>query len=217
MKNRLYEFIFCLNLVLPGVLYASPPATADVALVTVLQGNVRFQSKDGGVRPAVAYMRIRHGDTIQLPKNSTIRLSYTSAPRHEIWTGPASFVATLSGGELLNGRKAVVMPLSATVPVKLARVAELMSTSHMGGSVVRSIKPSVPATKEDIAQAIGVYESMRANTTITDVTPELYLYAIFLDNEMYEDLKIVAKDMLIRQPDNADVKNLAAAATVLRP
>lgn len=217
MKNRLHKFFFCLTLVLPGILLASSPPTSDVALVTVLQGNVRFQNKENSARPAVAYMRIRHGDTIQVPKNATIRLSYTSTPRHEIWTGPASFVATLSGGELLSGRKAVVMPLPSTVPVKLARVAELMSTSHMGGSVVRSIKPSVPATKEDIAQAIGVYESMRANTTITDVTPELYLYAIFLDNEMYEDLKIVAKDMLIRQPDNADVKNLAAAAMALRP
>jgi hypothetical protein len=217
MKNRLTATLFSLSLTLPCTVIGSASPNADVALVTVLQGNVRFKSKEGNVRPASAYMRIRHGDAIQLPKNSTIRLSYTSTPRHEIWTGPASFVATLSGGELLNGRKAVVMPLPSSVPVKLSRVTELMNTSHMGGSVVRSVKPPVPATREDIAAAISVYESMRANTTLTDVTPELYLYAIFLDNEMYEDLKVVAKDMLIRQPDNAEVRTLADAAMEPRP
>lgn len=216
MKKRFSLILACLILQLPAISVRAETPSADIALVTILQGDVRFQSKDGAARPALAYMRIRHGDTILLPKNSTIRLSYTSVPRHEIWTGPASFVATRSGGEVLSGRKAVVMPLPAAVPQKLARITELLGTTHMGGTIVRSIKPQVPATREDIAAAISVYESMRANTTITDVTPELYLYAIFLDNEMFEDLRIVAKDMLIRQPENADVKLLAAAAMAPR-
>ena len=160
-------------------------SVADVALLTVVQGEVSFQGKDGKARPVVAYMRIRHGDTIRLQKRSIMRLTYTTVPRQEIWTGPGSFVVTLAG--------------------------ELMATSHMGGSVVRSVKAPIPASKEDIAAAMSVYESMRANTSITDVTPELYLYSIFLDNEMYDDLKIVAKDMLIRQPDNTEIRQLAKA------
>ena len=143
-------------------------SVADVALLTVVQGEVSFQGKDGKARPVVAYMRIRHGDTIRLQKRSIMRLTYTTVPRQEIWTGPGSFV-------------------------------------------VRSVKAPIPASKEDIAAAMSVYESMRANTSITDVTPELYLYSIFLDNEMYDDLKIVAKDMLIRQPDNTEIRQLAKA------
>ncbi len=186
-------------------------SVADVALLTVVQGEVSFQGKDGKARPVVAYMRIRHGDTIRLQKRSIMRLTYTTVPRQEIWTGPGSFVVTLAGGEVISGPKPVVVPLPANVPQRLARVSELMATSHMGGSVVRSVKAPIPASKEDIAAAMSVYESMRANTSITDVTPELYLYSIFLDNEMYDDLKIVAKDMLIRQPDNTEIRQLAKA------
>jgi hypothetical protein len=49
-------------------------SVADVALLTVVQGEVSFQGKDGKARPVVAYMRIRHGDTIRLQKRSIMRL-----------------------------------------------------------------------------------------------------------------------------------------------
>lgn len=62
---------------------------------------------------------------------------------------------------------------------------------------------------------MSVYESMRANTTIADVTPELYLYSIFLDNEMYDDLKIVAKDMLIRRLTIWEIRQLAKATPAM--
>ncbi len=215
MKIHFAVFFASSIVLLSGNLSRAETPAADVALLTVFQGEVNFQSKDGTVRPVVAYMRIRHGDTLRLQQRSIVRLTFTSAPRQEIWTGPVSFVATLSGGEVLSGRKAVVIPLPPNVPQRLARVSELMSMSHMGGSVVRSVKPRVPVSKEDLAAAMGVYETMRANTTITDVTPELYLYSIFLDNEMFDDMKIVAKDMLIRQPDNRDIQQLVK--TTLTP
>lgn len=79
------------------------------------------------------------------------------------WAG--SFVVTLAGGEVISGPKPLVVPLPANVPQRLARVSELMATSHMGGSVVRSVKAPVPASKVDITRG---NECLRVNASEHD-------------------------------------------------
>ncbi|MDP1612554.1 MAG: hypothetical protein Q8M11_15990 [Sulfuritalea sp.] len=188
-------------------------AAGDVALVNALQGDVSYQGKDGPARKAQPYMRLRHGDRIVLASaGSSIRISYTTASRQESWVGPSSFVATSAGGELLKGSKPEVVKLPAAVPQKLARISELMNTSRVGGLVVRSVKAQTAASKDEVAEAVAAYESMRAAAAPNDVTPELFLYSVFQEHGMVDDLKIVARNMLARQPDNADIQQLAKAA-----
>lgn len=191
-------------------------AASDVGLVNALQGDVSYQSKDGPARKAQAYMRVRHGDKIQVAAGASIRISYTTASRQESWTGPASFVATSSGGELLKGSKPEVAQLPAAVPQKLARVSELMNTSRVGGLVVRSVKAQTASSKEEVAAAVATYESMRAAAAPSDVTPELFLYSVFQEHGMVDDLKIVAREMMLRQPDNAEIQQLGKAALAAR-
>lgn len=187
-------------------------AGGDVALVNSLQGDVAYQGKDGPERKAQPYMRLRHGDKVVLAAGAAIRISYTTASRQESWTGPSSFVATSTGGELLKGNKPEVVQLPAAVPQKLARVSELMNTSRVGGLVVRSVKAQTAQTKEEIAEAMAAYESMRAAAAPSDVTPELFLYSVFQENGMVDDLKIVARQMMSRQPNNPDIQQLGQAA-----
>lgn len=200
-----------------GASFAQAQAlSTDIAFVTALSGEVRYQSKDETAKSAQAYMRIRHGDTIKVASGASIRLSYTTVPRQETWTGPATFVVTLAGGEKLTGGAPTIAQLPSSVPQKLAKVAELMKTSHMGGLVVRSVKPPTPVNLDNVAAAMIVYENMRSKTTANDITPELFLYAVFLEYQMLDDLKIVAKEMRARQPDNAEVRLLTDAALVER-
>lgn len=187
-------------------------AAGDVGLVNALQGDVSYQGKEGQARKAQPYMRLRHGDKVTLASGASIRISYTTVSRQESWLGPSSFVATSTGGELLKGNKPDVAQLPAAVPQKLARISELMNTSRVGGLVVRSAKVQTAATREQIAEAMAAYESMRAKAVPSDVTPELYLYSVFEENGMTEDLKIVAREMLSRQPDNPEIQQLAKAA-----
>lgn len=187
-------------------------AGGDVGLVNALQGDVSYQGKEGPARKAQPYMRLRHGDKVTVAAGGSIRISYTTANRQESWTGPSSFVATSGGGELLKGSKPEIVQLPSAVPQKLARVSELMNTSRVGGLVVRSAKAQTASSKEEVAEAVAAYESMRAKAAPNDVTPELFLYSVFQENGMVEDLKIVAKEMLSRQPDNADIRQLAQAA-----
>jgi hypothetical protein len=191
---------------------ASAQDAGDVGLVNSLQGDVSYQGKEGPARKAQPYMRLRHGDKVTLAAGGAIKISYTTANRQESWTGPSSFVATSSGGELLKGSKPEIVQLPSAVPQKLARVSELMNTSRVGGLVVRSVKAQSASSKEEVAEAVAAYESMRAKAAPNDVTPELFLYSVFQENGMVDDLKIVAKEMMSRQPDNPEIRQLAQAA-----
>ncbi|MCF8151398.1 MAG: hypothetical protein K9J80_11705 [Sulfuritalea sp.] len=185
---------------------------ADVGLVNSLTGEVSYQGKEGQAKKAQPYMRLRHGDKVVLAAGAKIRISYTTVSQQESWTGPGSFVATSSGGELLQGSKPEVKKLPAAVPQRLARVSELMNTSRVGGLVVRSVKAKTPMSKEEIAEAMAAYETMRADAAPNDVTPELFLYSVFEENGMTDDLKIVAQKMLDRQPNSPEIQQLAKAA-----
>ncbi|MBK9019613.1 MAG: hypothetical protein IPL72_06270 [Sulfuritalea sp.] len=48
------------------------------------------------------------------------------------------------------------------------------------------------------------------------MTPELFLYSVFQEHGMVDDLKIVAREMMLRQPDNAEIQQLAKAALAAR-
>lgn len=210
-SNRLSLTAFVLAAVVAAPVYAQE-AAGDVGLVNALQGDVSYQGKEGQARKAQAYMRLRHGDRVTLAPGASIRISYTTVSRQESWLGPGVFVATSAGGEVLKGNKPDVTQLPAAVPQKLARISELMNTSRVGGLVVRSMKPQTSANQEEIAAAMAAYEAMRAKAVPSDVTPELFLYSVFEERGMTEDLKIVAREMLSRQPDNPDIQQLAKAA-----
>jgi len=213
VKFRIYSSVAALVFAgLSAGTVLAQDAAADVALVNALQGDVSYQGKEGQARKAQAYMRLRHGDKVTLASGANLRISYTTASRQEFWTGPSSFVATSSGGELLKGNKPEVVKLPAAVPQKLARISELMNTSRVGGLVVRSAKAQTQASKDEVAEAVAAYESMRATAAASDVTPELFLYSVFQEHGMLDDLKKVARDMLARQPDNPDIQQLANAA-----
>jgi len=209
--NSLKLGLACLVAFLSGAAFAQD-AGGDVGLVNSLQGDVSYQGKEGPARKAQPYMRLRHGDKVTLAAGAAIKISYTTASRQESWTGPSSFVATSSGGELLKGSKPEISQLPAAVPQKLARVSELMNTSRVGGLVVRSVKAPSASSKEEVAEAVAAYESMRASAAPSDVTPELFLYSVFQEHGMVDDLKIVAKQMMQRQPDNPEIRQLAQAA-----
>ena len=194
-----------------GSAYAQS-VSADVGLVNAMQGDVSYQGKDGPAKKAQAYMRLRHGDKITLASGATMKISYTTVSRQETWSGPGSFVATSTGGEVLKGNKPEITQLAAAVPQKLARVAELMNTSRVGGLVVRSVAVQTATSKEEVAEAVRIYETMRLAAAPNDVTPELLLYSVFQEHGMVSDLKKVAGDMIKRQPENADIQLLAKAA-----
>jgi len=199
-----------------GILLAGAVfAQADVGLVNQVAGSVTYTSgKDAAAHGIQAYGRVRHGDKITLPAGAELKISYFSGNRQELWKGPAAFVATTSGGELLKGNKPEVSQLPAVVSQKLARIPELMGTSRIGGIVVRAlaVRPDAAQREREVADAMSAYENMRAQSADSDVTPELFLISVLIDNEMYSDVKWVAQEMIKRQPNNEEFHKFATWA-----
>lgn len=187
-------------------------AQVDVGLVNQVTGGVTYTSaKDAVAHGVQAYGRVRHGDKISVPAGAELKISYFTGNRQEVWKGPASFVAATEGGELLKGNKPEVVQLAPVVSQKLARIPELMGTSRIGGIVVRAltVRPDATQRETEVAEAISAYEKLRATSAENDVTPELFLISVLIDNEMYADVKWVAQELVKRQPNNEEYNKFA--------
>jgi hypothetical protein len=188
-------------------------AQADVGLVNLVAGDVSFvplSGKPGKVQP---FMRVRDGDRFTLPAGAQIRVVFFEGSRQERWQGPASFRAARAQGEAVNGKPAEVVQLPAGVPNRIARVPELMQNAKLGGIQVRGAPGrSAPdaAQSQTLREARATYEQLRKSMPADDITPELFLYSVLSDYQLYDEMKVVVDEMLRKQPGSEDVKSLAA-------
>jgi hypothetical protein len=190
-------------------------AQANVGIVNQINGDVKYQgAKDAAPHKLQAFAQLRHGDKITVPAGAEIKISYFAGNRQETWKGAANFVATTEGGELLKGNKPEVAKLPGMVSQKLARVPELMGTSRIGGIVVRSLSAATDKgqREKEVSEAMAAYESMRSKSGESDITPELFIISVLLDNEMYADVKWVADEISKRQPNNTEYRQFASWA-----
>jgi hypothetical protein len=206
---------FCRYLVLCqcAVLAAAAVAQdgADVGLVNQLAGKVSYGAGANANLSAQAFMKVRQGDRFVLPADSSLRLVYFASGRQESWQGPASLRAGAQGSEVLNGKPPVITMLPTSVPQRMARIPDLVQGARLGGVVVRGGgggRPSGPIPAE-VELARGTYKSMRAQASPEDVTPELFLISVLQDFGYVDEMGPVADEMLKRQPDTPEVRELA--------
>lgn len=201
-----------------AVLFAASGAAlaqgADVGLVNLVAGDVSFVPLSGSPGKVKAFMRVRDGDRFELSAGSQVRVVYFEGARQERWQGPASFRAAKTQGQPVAGKPAEIAKLPAGVPQRIARVPELMQNAKLGGIQVRGAQ-SAPrrdgaAQDEALREARSTYERLRKDLPADDVTPELFLYSALNDYLLYDDMKVVVDEMLRKQPDNDDVRSLAA-------
>jgi len=187
---------------------------ADVGLVNMVSGDVTFVPSAGTPGKVQAFMKVREGDRINVAGGGQVRVVFFEAARQERWMGPASFRAGKVGAEPVSGKPAEVTTLPAGAPQRLARVPELMQFAKLGGIQVRGrITPAQKASLEQqtaVAEARSTYDKMRQDSAADDITPELFLYAALYEYLLFDEMKGVAEEMLRKQPENEDVKTLAA-------
>jgi len=188
--------------------------TPDVGLVSEITGDVGYSNGGSPSKPIQPYMRVRQGDRIVLAQGSVLQISYFTAGVKETWKGAATFVATNAGGELLKGNKPEVAQLPGSVANKLARVPALIAGTRTGGITVRALseRPDPAKKEKEVAEAMANYEAMRASARRDDIIPELYLFSVLQEYEMYDDLKVVAQELVRRQPQNRELADLAMRA-----
>ena len=190
--------------------------SGGVGLVNQLSGDVAYTSRGGAESKAQALMKVRKGDRFTLSAGAQVRVVYIKGSRQETWKGPASFEAGSQQSEAIKGQIAETAKLPPAVAQKIALVPDLVQIAKLdraGGIAVRgSAKPGRLSSeqKAEISQAKADYAQLRQKTSAEDITPELYFYSVLQDYLLYAEMKAVTDEMLKRQSDNAEVKELAA-------
>lgn len=209
MKNSAISLFFVLTLVTVG---AAQGQDSNVALVTLLSGDVTYVSRSGMPDKVKPFMKVRDGDRINVAVGGQIRIAYFEGSRQELWSGPAIFRARKSTAELISGKAAEISNLPTGVPQRMARISGLIKFAKLGGMRVRGISKHKEKSSLDrqttLAQARSAYETMRQEMPADDITPELYLYAAMYEFRLYDEMKVVVEEMRRKQADNQDVKAL---------
>ena len=194
-----------------AVLLAAPAiawAQADIALVDLVTGDVTYGSPRARV---TAYMKVREGDRFTVARGAQVRLIYFRNALQEHYAGPGSFTASATGGYLHTGAKPEVKNVPAVVPGRLARIPELVRHARLGGVALRG-KPKPRPDDALLRTTRADYDRLRRDATGDDITPELFLFAALVEYHRYDEMAQLAGEMLRKQPNNEEVKTLAAWA-----
>ena len=120
-----------------------------------------------------------------------------------------------SAGEIISGKAPEVAQLPPTVPQRIVRTPDMFQQAHMarlGGISVRGapVRPHVlsPEDQAELIAARDLYQQLRTRQSGDDITAQLYFALVLSDHLQFEELKRVAEEMQVLQPDNADVQSL---------
>lgn len=204
------RFLLLLSLALSAPIALAQ--SADVGLVNMVSANVSYAPAVGLPGKVQAFMKLRDGDRVTVPAGGQVRVVYFESARQERWAGPASFRAGKTAGEPISGKPAEVATLPAGASQRIAQVPQLVQLARLGGIQVRGMTRAQKASVEQqaaVGEARATYDKMRKDLPADDITPELYLFAALHDYLLYDEMKIVADEMLRKQPGSAEVKSLA--------
>lgn len=181
-------------------------AQADIALVDLVSGDVTYGSPRGR---ATAYMKVREGDRFTIARGAQVRLMYFKSAKQEHYAGPASFTATATGGQLHTGSPPRVTDVPSVVPSRLSRIPELVQHAKLGGVALRGT-PKPRPDDAALRTARADYDRLRGQASGDDITPQLFLFSVLADYHRYEEMAQLTDEMLRKQPNNDEVKTLAA-------
>jgi len=189
---------------------ASAFAQSDIGLVNLVAGGVTLTPQSGQTVAVKPFMKVRDGDRFDVPAGAQVRVVYFEGSRQERWQGPASFRAARLQSSAISGKPAEISALPASVPLRMARVPELMQNAKLGGIQVRSAQAVKPVQEHALDEAKSTYERLRKELPGDDLTPELFYYSALNEYQLYEDMAPVVDEMLRKQPDSDEVKSLAS-------
>ncbi len=184
-------------------------AQSDVGLVNLVSGDVSFAPRSGQPGKVKAFMKVREGDRFVLSPGAELRIVYFDGARQESWKGPSSFRTASARSAALSGKPQVTQ-LPASVPGRMSRIPELMQNAKLGGVQVRGTRSSPSTPPEPLEEAKANYQTLRGEFPADDITPELYFFSALNDYQRYDDMVPVVNEMMRKQPENEDVKALAA-------
>jgi hypothetical protein len=163
-------------------------ASAQVAMLTQVTGDVRISGKDGS-RSAVPFLKVNQGDRLALGVSGRIQMVFLASGRQEIWKGAGPIDVGAA-----EGRSGTLKPETSQVPsIILKQLAKTPAAGQHGKTgmvMLRSLDDL--AAEEDLEEE---YAKFRAAAAPDDTTPEVFLLTGLLDIGATEKARKVLDDV----------------------
>jgi len=166
-------------------------ASAQVAMLTQVSGDVRVSGQDGA-RGAVAFLKVNEGDTLTLAGSARVQMVYLANGRQEVWTGAGPVVVGSA-----QGRSQTLTAATSQVPALVLRQLEKTPAVGQHGKTGMVMLRSMD-NLEKIDTLEADYKALRAGAAADDTTPELFYLTGLLDLGAYEDVRAVLNDVKAR-------------------
>jgi hypothetical protein len=170
----------------------SGTASAQVAMLTQVSGEVRVAGKEGA-RAAVPFLKVNEGDKLTLGVNARVQMVYLNTGRQEIWKGSGQIDVGSTDGRSPS-LKPDASQLPALVLKQLARTPPAGQQGKTGMVMVRSLDDL--DAQDRLADE---YKKFRASAAADDTTPEVFLLIGLLDLGAYDDARKVVDDLKAKQ------------------
>lgn len=166
-------------------------ASAQVAMLTQVSGDVRVSGRDGA-RGAVAFLKVNDGDTLTLAGSARVQMVYLANGRQEIWTGAGPVLVGSA-----ESRSQSLTPATSQVPALVLRQLEKTPAVGQHGKTGMVMLRSMD-NLEKIDALETDYKDVRAKAAPDDTTPEVFYLTGLLDLGAYDDARKVLEDVRVR-------------------
>ena len=168
-------------------------ASAQVAMLTQVSGNVTVSPKGGAARPAVPFLKVNEGETLALAAGSRVQLVYLASGRQEIWKGAGPVDLGSQEGRS-NSLKAETSQVPALILKQLQKTPAVGQPGKTGMVMLRSLD-----NLAELDQLEKDYKDFRAKTAADDTTPEVFYLTGLLDLQDYERANTFLEELKARQ------------------
>jgi hypothetical protein len=185
MLRKIWMFV-------PIALSLAGAASAQVAMLTQVAGDVRVSGKDGA-RGAVPFLKVNEGDTLTLAGDARVQMVYLTTGRQEVWKG-AGPVAVGGQEGSSRGLKAETSQVPGLILRQLQKTPAVGQHGKTGMVMLRSVDDlgALDLLEKD-------YADYRAKAAADDTTPEVFFLTGLLDLQDYERAKKVLADLTVKQ------------------
>lgn len=178
--------------------------TEGVALVTAVEGKVRYPTSSGN-ETLGAFIKLKQGDMLSLEGGARVRIVYFASKRQESWAGTGKLEITPTDGKGQGLGEPEVKLLPELLVRQIARTPSVDDQGRVGMIRVRAI-----ATPQAVAKLEKDYQQLRADSAHDDLNPEIFLLAGLLELRQLDQLEKTIGQLPAMHPGNLEAKVLAS-------
>ena len=150
-------------------------ASAQVAMLTQVTGDVTVSSKGGAPRAAVAFLKLNEGETLKLAGTARVQMVYLASGRQEVWKGAGP--VDIGSQE---GKSATLKAETSQVPALILKQLQKTPAVGQGGKTGMVMLRSMD-NLEELDRLEKDYKEFRAKAAADDPTPEVFFLTGLLD------------------------------------